>query len=185
MATILLVALSIVGLAVAVFSIQGGESTLSLPHLAELVGLPQLRESVGSFLHALEADGPLAWRAALAGLAAMLLGGILLVAALIPRRERLIELESAESGTIAARRRSLARAAEALAAQVRGVTSAKARVSSRGRGGSIRVAATRSRPTTAEAVETAIHKRVDDLAEPFGLAVRTSAKIGEKGARVQ
>jgi hypothetical protein len=74
---LLLVLLALVGLAAAVFAIQGGEATLSYPRLAEWLWLPELRDEVGALYARLEAEGPVAIVSLLAGLAAMLLGVLL------------------------------------------------------------------------------------------------------------
>jgi len=81
---LLLLALAIVGLAVAV---------LGLSWLAELVGLPTLEKEAGRLLGAVEADGSVAVVSALSGLGAMVLGVLLLIGALTPRRERLVVLD--------------------------------------------------------------------------------------------
>ena len=44
--TLLLLALGAAGILAAVFSIQGGDATLSLPHLASLLGLDSLRDAI-------------------------------------------------------------------------------------------------------------------------------------------
>ena len=85
---LLLAALALVGLAAAVSCIGSGDGTLSLPWLADQARLPELRDEVGGWLDRLEADGPVAWRSALGGLAAMLLGLLLLAGAARLRRGR-------------------------------------------------------------------------------------------------
>ncbi len=138
---LLVVALALAGLAAAVFSIQGGHGTLSLPGLAADLHLPALRQDVGAFIRRLEAPGPVAVVAALAGAGAVLLGLVLLAGALAPRRERLVVLAHDEQGAIAARRRPLGQAAAALAQEPGGVLDARARARPwrRGTGGRIRV----------------------------------------------
>ncbi len=177
----LLVVLSLAGLALAVFAVVG------LTQLAELAGLKGLRGTVGGFLASLEAGGPVAVAAALAGLGAMLLGLLLLAGILVPRRERLVTLTTSDEGTIAARRRSLAQVAKALAEQVRGVTEAKAKVRSRrGGGGSVRVTAVGTRPSDAGALEGTVGEQLEPLTEPFRLKARVSIRQpGGRGARVQ
>lgn len=118
---VLLVALALAGLAVAVFCIEGGHRGLSLPALARRGHLSQLSHKVGRFLHVLEASGPVAKLSALGGLAAVILGVLLLVGVLRPRRERLALLEEGEQGTLAARRRALAQVATGLVEQARGI----------------------------------------------------------------
>lgn len=64
---LLLVVLSAAGLAAALFNIQAGDGTLSLSHLASLLALDELRDSVGGWLTDLEGGGPAAAVAALSG----------------------------------------------------------------------------------------------------------------------
>jgi hypothetical protein len=104
---LLLVAIAVGGLAVALFCIRGGDATLSLPHLASLLSLGDLRDEVAAWLASLEAPGPVAVLAALAGAGAILLGLGLLVGTLGPRRERRLVVERGARGTIAARRRAV------------------------------------------------------------------------------
>lgn len=184
---LLLVLLSLLGLAVAVFTLRGGDKPLSIPALAENLRLPQLEGKVRDFLEALEAPGVTASLSALSGFAAMVLALMLLAGALRRRRERLVLLERSEEGTLAARRRPLGQVVGALAEQVRGVTQAKVKVRPRGRGtgGSIEVAA--SHP--ANAVSREVRERTADslriVTEPFRLRARVHARPGERGARVQ
>jgi len=184
---VLLVALALVGLAVAVFSIQGGDAPLSLPGLAEHVRLPELDDTAGEYLDQLEEDGPLAKASALAGAGALLAGILLLVGALTPRRERLVVFNEAESGRLSARRRTLARIAEALAEQAGGVTEANARVRprSRLRSGRLRVTVSHSRTREDREVEERVLSALSRLVDSSGLAPRVEAKAGKRRARVE
>jgi hypothetical protein len=188
----LLALLAVAGLLAAIFCIQGGTGTLSLTRLAEVAGLPELRDEAGTLLGALEAPGPLAVASALAGLAAMLAGLVLLAGVLVPRRERLVGLprESGEGngtpGTLDARRRALAQVAVALAEQAQGVTGATARARSRRRGGGrLRVTATRTAPSDDDDVADAVTERLAELTGPFALEARVRTRAGERGSRVQ
>lgn len=96
---VLLVALAVVGAAVALFSIQGGSTGLSMPALADLVALPQLGEETDRFRAELEASGPAAVLSALSGLGAILLGILLIVGALTPIRDRLFTVDDSEEGS--------------------------------------------------------------------------------------
>lgn len=184
---VLLVALALTGLAVAVFSIQGGDRPLSLPGLAQHIRLPEVEETVGDYLDRLEADGPLARRSALAGAGAVLAGVLLLLGILARRRERSITLEDGEAGTLRARRGTLAGVAEALAEQARGVTEAKARVRprSRLRNGRLRVTVSHPRNYQEREVEERVRNAVSPLVESSGLKQRVEAKVGKRGARVE
>jgi hypothetical protein len=183
---LLLIALALLGAAAAVFCMQSGSETLSLTKLAELLRLPDLRDEVGRWLRALEADGPLALLSLLGGLAAVLTGLALLAGVLVPRRERLVTLEVTAGGTLAARRRALAAAAGMLAEQARGVTAARVRARPRRTsGGTLRVRAQRARATDARAARTAVEDRLKPLTGPFKLRSRVQVRSGGRGARVQ
>ena len=102
----LLSALSLCGLAIAIFSIGGTASgDFSLPGLARLVHLPQLRADIGELYARLEASGSVAGISALCGLGAVVIGVLLLLGVFLGRHERLAILESSGEGTIAARPR--------------------------------------------------------------------------------
>lgn len=183
---LLLVALAVAGLAVAVFSIGSGDSSFSLPGLARLVGLPVLSDRAGELLGALEAGGPPAVIAALAGLGAVLLALLLLAGALWPRRERLVVLDEDDGGRLAARKRPLGQIAAALAEQARGVTSAKAtlRPARRARGGKLGILASHSRTAESSQVAEQAKSSLAPLADPFELKTRVRARPGEAGQRV-
>ena len=184
---LLLAALALAGLLTAIFSLQGGTGGLSLPALADNLNLPELRNDVGEFLGRMEDDGPVAWRAALAGLGAVVLGALLLKGAFTPARERLVVLDDDAGGRIAARRRVLGDVAEVLAGQVRGITQTKVRVrpKRRGRGGTLEVAAARTRTSAADEVVRAAEEALRPLSDGSGLSPRVRTRIGERGARVQ
>ena len=184
---VLLVARALVGLAAAVFSIQGGDRPLSLPGLAEHIRLVEVEETVGDYLDQLEADGPLAKASALAGAGAVLAGLLLLLGILAPRRERLVIFDDGEAGRLAARRRTLARVAEALAEQVRGVTDAKARVRPRGRlrKGRLRVTVSHPRNYRDSEVEERVLSAVSPLVDSSGLTPRVEARLGKGRAKVE
>lgn len=182
---VLLVALAVAGLATAIFSL-GGSGDLSIPGLADLAGLPELEDETGRLLGALEADGSIALRSALAGLAAIALGVLLLVGALAPARERLLVLDKRDEGTLAARRRPLSQAAGTLVEQPRGVSAAKVKLRpSRGeRGGTITIKA--AHPATADPaqIEREATAAVGPLAEAFELRTRVRPRR-DAGRRVQ
>jgi len=183
---VLLVVLAVAGLAAAVFSIQGGTGGLSLPKLAEYARLPAVRDRTGDLLSAVEASGGVARYSLLAGALAVLLGLLLLIAALVPRRERLVELERGDDGTLNARRRPLAQAARALVEPARGVTEAKVRARARRRGGgTLRVRALRTRPAQDAAIRASIAERLQPLTQPFKLKTTVRVREADRGARVQ
>ena len=181
-----LLALCLAGLAAAISSIQPGTGPLSLPWLARIVHLPELRGQVGGWLADLEAAGPLAWRSALGGLAAMALGLVIVAGALVPRRERLVTLSGGADGRLTARRRALGQIAQALVEQVRGVTQATARVRpGRRRGGTIDVRADRSRSAEDGDVLAASREALAELTGAFALRAKVRTRLAEKGTRVE
>ncbi len=186
-ALVLFVALALAGLTAAVFTTQAGDQPLSLPGLAQHLRLPDARDNVGEYLDRLEADGPLASRSALAGTGAVLAGVLLLLGVLAPRRKGTVVFDEGEGGSLAARRRTLAEAAEALAEQTRGVTAAKAdvRPARRLRKGRLRVRVAHARNQRQGEIEERVMNAVSPLVDAAQLKPRVQAKVGERGARVE
>lgn len=181
---VLLVVLALAGLTLAVFSISTGTTGPSLGGLADVLSLASLRDTIGSWFAQLEAPGSAAAIAAVCGLGAMLLGLVLLLGVLVPRRERLVTLDSGDQGVLAARRRPLARAATALVEQVRGVSEARVRVRPRRRaGGRLVVRTSRARSADPDQVKAAASEQLRTLTDPFKLKARIA--VPRRGARVQ
>lgn len=183
----LLLALAILGLAIAVFAIQGDSRALSLPTLAQHLHLPGLRERIGEFLDRLETPGPVAWVSVAGGAGAMLTGLLLLVGALAPRRERLVVLAEEGGATLAARPRPLARVADARLEQLRGVTDAHASVrpARRHGAGSLSAVASHSQRFASSEIEQRSTAALASLAAAFGLELRVRARAGTGSARVE
>ncbi|MEJ7792372.1 MAG: hypothetical protein WKF65_10425 [Gaiellaceae bacterium] len=181
LAFVLLVALALLGLAVAVFSIQGDADALSLPRLAEHLQLPELRSDAGRWLDQLEEPGPVALTSLGGGFAAIAAGVLLLAGTIVPARERLLVVEEEEDGRLAARRRAVAHAARSLAEPVRGVTAAKVRVrpSRRGCGGRLAVVAVHPRTVSGSEVEERVREALVPLSEGFSLRARVRARRGK------
>lgn len=176
---VLLVGLAVLGLAVAIAAIAPAAA-------ADLVGLPALRDAVGAWFDGLEGDGPVATASLIGGVAAALVGLLLLVGVLVPRRERLVTLRTTEHGTLGARRRALAGVARSLTEQTRGVTTAKVKVRPRrGGGGRLRIRAARPRPADGRTVERSIATQLETLTGPFRLKASVHTRAGERGSRVQ
>lgn len=186
-ALLLLLALALLGLAVALFSIQGDERALSLPTLARHLRLPELRDVTGDYLSHLEAGGPVAWISVGAAAAAIAVGILLVVGALAPRRERLVVLADEGGARLAARRRALAQLAAERVRGVRGITEERTRVrpGRRGRGGSLTIMASHSRKGSSPELEQRIAAAVAPLAEDFDLRTRVRARLGKRGSRVE
>jgi hypothetical protein len=185
-ALVLSATVAVAGLGVAVFSAQGDTSPLSLPSLARHLRLDDLRVSVGVLLAGLQADGPIAKVAALAGVGAVVFGVLLLFGVLTPRRERLVVVRSDDAGTVAARPRALGQAAVTLGEQSRDVLHAKAKATPKrhGTGGRLLLTAYRAQSSDAERTTTASRDRVRALAESFSLGVRVRSRVPRRGARV-
>lgn len=176
---LLLVVLAVAGLAAAVLSIA--------PSVAEAIGLPALRDSVGELLRVAEAPGPIPIVTALSALGAIVVGLLLLIGALAPERERLVLLEEGTDGTLAARKRPLGQIAGALTEQTRGVTAAKTKLrpSRRGTGGRIDVEAAHPRTADPGDVKQRATEALSSLTGAFKLKTRVRPKLGEPGSRVQ
>jgi|SRR5215211_2772206 len=182
-----LLALALLGLATAIFSIQGDARALSLPTLGRHLQLPELRELIDDYLSQLEAGGPVAWVSVGGGAAAIVLGILLLIGALARRRERLVVLEQNGEARLAARRRPLAQIAGSLVAQVRGVTDERTRVRARRtrRGGRLTVFAYHSRSFSSPEIEQRASAAVMPLADAFSLSLRVRARPGKRKASVE
>lgn len=176
---VLLIVLALLGLAAAAAAVDPSGVT-------GLLGLPRLSDAVGGWLADLAADGPVALAGALAGGAAILLGLVLLIGLLAPRRERLIRLDRTDHGTLSARRRPLAHVATHLTEQARGVTGARTKVKPRRRGGGrLRVRADRPRAASTKEVEAAITANLEPLTGPFKLKAAVHTRVGGRGSRVR
>lgn len=183
---LLALALCIIGLALAVFSIQGGKSGLSITHLAHLVHLPALRHDVDTFLTRMEASGPIAVVALASGVGAVIIGVLALVGVLVPTRERLLTLSSSGDEALLARRRALAALARSLAERADGVSEAKVRVRVRRRGGGkLTVRAQHSRAADATAARSALEAALAPLIGPLPLSAKLKVRPPEQGAGVE
>lgn len=183
----LLIALSLSGLAIAIFSIGGTASgDFNLPGLARLVHLPQLRADIGELLTRLETPGSVAGISALCGLGTVVIGVLLLLGVFLGRRERLAVLEESGEGTIAARPRALGRAVAALAEQARGVTASKVKVGV-GRHGraKIGIQAAHSHTESPQDVRTRAGAAVAPLTDAFAVRTNIHPKVATREPRVQ
>lgn len=181
---LLLVALALVGLAVAVFSIGAGPGGLSPPHLADLLSLPALRDSVSSLLDRLEGSSA-GIVAVLGGIAAVLVGALLLMGVLAGRRRTTFTADSSEQGKIEARPGPLGEIAEQLTARISGVTAASVRVRPSKRGGKLKIKASHARPRSSEKVAGKVREALTPLGDPFGARVNVRARTGDSGDRVE
>lgn len=182
-----LAGLALSGLALAVFSLQGGDDPLSLTALANHLDLQQLRETVGDYLDQLEADGPAAKLSALSGAATVLVGLLLLLGALARRRRRTAVLAQDDAGRLSARPGALEEIASTLSRGVRGATDAHADLRLRGgdRGGTMRVRISHARAENVGDLERRAAEALAPLVDPFGIESRVAVRVGGKGNRVQ
>jgi len=182
---LLLAAIAVGGLAVALFCIRGGDATLSLSHLASMLSLDDLRGEVAAWLTSLEAPGPVAVLAALAGAGAILLGLGLLVGTLGPRRERQLVVERGARGTIAARRRAVGDALADLAERPREVLRAKAKVRPNREqvGGRARLKLTEAARTDERPGARESRAELDRLADELSVKLRRARRRPRRGGR--
>jgi hypothetical protein len=185
--TLLLIVLAVGGIVVAVFCIPGDEETLSLPHLASLLHLDELRSTIGGWFEGLEASGPDAALAALCGLGAIALGLLLLIGAIVPGRDRLLTLDEAEEGRLTAQRRPTQKALESLAERPGDVLAAKARVRPHrtGRGGRASLVLTKTKTTDETPRGERARADLQDLEQSLDLTVSTHDRRPRKGTGVQ
>jgi hypothetical protein len=172
---LLLIALALVGLGFAVAALFGDQ-----------LGVQLEGSAVSRWLERLEGDGTQGLEAVIGG-GMVLLGLLLLIGALAPRRERRAVLEQDEHGTLDARRRPLAQMFTALAERTRGVTHARAklRLGRRAHHGRLVLRAERPRTIESAAVRKSVQSEVGELAAAFGLKTRIQAPLGRRGRRVQ
>jgi hypothetical protein len=184
LAALLAGALAVGGLAVALFSIQGGTATLSLPALAGRLHLGDLQVAVGMWLADLQADGPVARVAALVGAGAVALGVLLLFGVLARRRERLLVMRSDAEGTIAARPGAVGQAAVALGEQSRDVLRATDRTTARRRGvgGRLRLTIYHAPSTDGAGTTAAGRIRIQGLADAFSLRADVRGRAPRRGS---
>ncbi len=185
-----LIVLGAVGLGVAMYCLD------SAVHLGSaspdrLLGLPAVKRHIGGFLDGLAAPGSVAVLALICAIVAMGLG-LLLILGLVGRtRERLVMLEHDAQGIGAARKRTLSRAAQALAGRAPDVTEVRRprlRLGRRkGAGGRLALVAVRTPDADNRQVSSAVREALTPLTEPFRLKprVRVLSGAGEKGHRVQ
>ena len=183
---VLLVVLAIAGIGIAIFCAQGGTDSLSPAHLAELLSLAELRDTVGSWFVGLESDGPSAVVAAVCGGGAIVLGLFLLLGTLVPRRDRVYVIDGGPEGGITARRRALAAALAFLAERPRDVLGAKVRVrpNRRRQGGRARLRLLRSRSTDDSERAGASKRDLEHLEQELALRSRVRNRVPRRGGRV-
>jgi len=178
---LLLILFALLGLGALVIAISGGS-----PDTAASLGLPAVRDGVGSFLASLEAgDAPAL--AILGAIAAVLVGVAILVGALVSPRERVFVLEEGEGGRLTARRRAVWQAATVLAEREREVTDStvRARPARRGSGGRLTVRARTRRAEEREDAERRTTAALEPVTRAFRLTTQVTAHAPETPQRVR
>jgi hypothetical protein len=185
---LLMLILAVAGLGLALYCFDGF-IRLGSARSDRLLHLPAVRDHVDSFLHQVTAPGPTAGLALLCGVGAILLGLLLLIGLLAPRRQRLVVLErDGKQGTLAARPSPLRDMAAALAKSAPGATAVTRPRLHRGgrlRSSHLTLTASRSRTQDPKQVERAIDERLQPLTEPFGVQRRIHVRSAQPGRRVQ
>ncbi len=184
---VLLTAVTVAGIAVAVFSVRGGDRSLSYNQLAGWLDLAAFRDTVGIWLDGLESTGSVDIAAALAGVGAVAAGAALVVGAVVPRRERLLILDRSAAGRLAMRRRAAAGALTALVERPREVLDARVRVrpSRHKVGGRASARLDRARSADPAEVRTAAAKSTDGLVGEMSLKLRLHDRIRRRNGRVR
>ena len=182
LALVVLPLLGLVALAFAVAAVAGESSARSL---ADSTRLTDAWSEVGTFLRETAPQGETV--VVLAGAGAVLLGLVVLIAALAPARERELHLKDGDPD-LGIRRRALRAALVSRTGRVRGVTGVKVRLRPRRRkvGGTVRIRATRTPRGDAKAIAATYTERVAPLADAFGLRTKvTSSEGSSRSARTE
>lgn len=178
-------ALALVGLALAVFSVQGGDGPVSLTGLARHVGLPDLLDRIGSWLARLEDGSQVEWWSILGGSVAIAVGALLVASALWPRLVRTSTVADGAEGRLAVGRGALKQKAER-AALGAGATSANAAFRRRvGRPALLRVTATRPASAAAETIDPTVDRAVVDAVQAVDVRPRVRVSAGRGPRRVR
>lgn len=177
---LLMAAIALLGIGVGLYCLSGLIS-LGSARPDRLLHLPRVRHAVGHFLVQINSPGPVAVLALICGIGAVVIGLLLLIGMFGTRRERLLTVEhDAERGDLLARPRTISGMVRDVALRTPGVTSAKrptVRVSRDGRRGRLRVLASRGPDSDGGAVDTALHERIDPIAEGLHLKENLRARL--------
>jgi hypothetical protein len=177
---VLLVILALAGAAALVAAVTGGD-----PDVARALGLTAAGDAIGGFLTRLE-TGRGAVLVGLLAVAAILLGLLLLIGALVPSRERKFVLLENERGRLCARRGALGDVAAALVAQPRriAVEKVKARPARRGVGGRLVMSVASPRREAEGDITSTARQRLTPLTDRFRIRARVRTGRGHGGERV-
>lgn len=181
---LLMAALALIGLGVGLYCLSGLVS-LGSARPDRLLHLPTVRRRVGHFLLQLATPGPVGLLALLGGIAAVLVGLLLLRGLLGSRRERLLILEEGSAGGLYLRPRTVSRMVREATVHSPGVTEAKrpkVRLSRSGHRGRVRVRASRGAHPDAATVDASVHEHVDPITEPLHLRGDVRVRLDEPRA---
>lgn len=172
-----LVVLPLLGLVALAFAVAATIGENASKDLADSTGLTGLWGDVGRFLQTTAPSGDTA--AVAGGAGAVVLGLLLVVATLVPRRERELHLADGDP-TLGIRRRALRNALASRTGRVRGVTSDRVRLKPRRRrtGGTVRVLATRTPRGDRQAIAATYDERLKPVAQAFGLRTKVQSRVG-------
>jgi hypothetical protein len=186
--TVLMIVIALAGLAIALYCLSRLVS-LGAANPPRLLHLPTVRDRVGRFLADVAAPGPTAGLALGCGIGAVLLGLLMLIGVLQPRRRHVALVDHpGDGGIVGARRRALSDAARALADEADGLTAVKrahVTLSRRGSRGRVTVVAARALAEDPDEVQRAVQATLSPITEPFHLRPRVRMQLGERGERVQ
>jgi hypothetical protein len=174
LAFVVLPLLGLVALAFAVAAVAGERTARDL---AGSTSLTSAWREVGTFLDRTAPGGDTA--ALLGGIGAVVLGVLIVVATLVPTRERDLPLAEGDR-TLGIRRRALRAALASRVGRVRGVTGVHVRLRPRRRrpGGTVRVRATRTPRGDRAAIRATVDERLAPVAGPFALRTKVEAPVG-------
>jgi hypothetical protein len=172
-----LIVLPLLGLAALGFAVAAIAGENSARDLADSLYLTEGWRRVGTFLDTVAPRGETVVVVSAAG--AILLGLVLVIAALAPTRERELHLKSGDPD-LGIRRRALRNALQSRTGRVRGVTGAKLRLKPRRRkvGGTVRVNATRTPRGDRQAIAATYDERLKPIADAFGLTTKIQSSVG-------
>ncbi len=182
---LLMAALALVGLGVGLYCLSGLVS-LGSARPDRLAHLPAVRDSVGRYLAALATPGPVGVLALLGGIAAVIVGLLLLVGLLGTRRERLLVLDDdPATGSLYVRPRTVSRMIRAETERTPGVTGVrrpKVRLARGGERGRVKVLASRGADPDAATVDGSVHERLDPITESLRLRTNIRVRLSEPRA---
>lgn len=172
-----LIVLPLLGLVALAFAVAATIGENSARDLADSLYLTEGWRRVGTFLDTVAPRGETVVVVAAAG--AIVVGLLLVIAALAPTRERELHLKDGDPD-LGIRRRALRNALQSRTGRVRGVTGARLRLKPRRRkiGGTVRISATRTPRGDEAVIEATYDERLRPVADAFGLRTKIRSSVG-------